>query len=159
MWWIWDFVWVWRGHQRECWRGLVISHEKSSKNLMFLRFFFFFFFSEKWIFANFHLYFQCIQKCILANFHLHFQCIQISESALTLWRHRDVVWISMVLILISMDRESPYLYAGSKYRVSGVPYRKSREGVQQPSFEGRVTKNTSGGLGLMKLPVVQCQIF
>ena len=31
-----------------------------------------------------------------------------------------------------MDRESPYLYAGSKYRVSGVPYRKSREVATTP---------------------------
>ena len=32
--------------------------------------------------------------------------------------------------------------------VSSVPYRKSREGLQQAPFGGRVTKNTSGGRGL-----------
>ena len=51
--------------------------------------------------------------------------------------------------LVSMDRGGPYLYNGSKYRVSGILYRKSREGLQQPPFRGRVTKNTSGGRGLM----------
>ena len=29
-----------------------------------------------------------------------------------------------------------------KIGVSGVPYRKSEEGLQQPPFGGRVTKNT-----------------
>ena len=32
--------------------------------------------------------------------------------------------------------------------VSSVPYRKSREGLQQPLFGGRVTKTASGGRGL-----------
>ena len=50
------------------------------------------------------------------NFDVYLKCIQISEGALTLWRHSDVIWSSMVLILISVDREGPYLYTGSKYR-------------------------------------------
>ena len=70
------------------------------------------------------------EKLIFANFHVHFQCIQISEGALTLWRHSDVIWSSMVLILVSMDRGGPYLYTGSKYMgIAGIPYSKSREGV------------------------------
>ena len=32
--------------------------------------------------------------------------------------------------------------------ISDVPYRKSTEGVSQPPFGGRVTKNTSGVQGL-----------
>ena len=32
------------------------------------------------------------------------------------WCHGDVIWSSVVLIMISMDREDPYLYTGSKYR-------------------------------------------
>ena len=70
---------------------------KSCENPMFL-----WFFSKKLLFANFHVYFQCIQ---------------ISQGALTLWRHSDVIWSSMVLILVSMERGGPYLYTGSKYSV------------------------------------------
>ena len=44
------------------------------------------------------------ETLIFANFYVYFQCIQISEGALTLWRHSDVIWSSMVLILKSMDR-------------------------------------------------------
>ena len=60
-----------------------------------------------------------IKKLIFANFHVYFQCIQISEGALTLWCHSDVIWSSVVLILVSMDRGGPYLYTGSKYRGIG----------------------------------------
>ena len=64
---------------------------------MFLRFF-----REKTHFANFY--------------DVYFQYIQICEGALTLCRHSDAIWSSMVLILVSMDRGDPYLYIGSKYR-------------------------------------------
>ena len=74
--------------------------------------------------------FSFSKKLIFANFHVYFQCIPISEGALTLRRHSDVIWSSMLLILVSVDRGGPYLYTGSKYKsISGVPYRKSREGV------------------------------
>ena len=53
------------------------------------------------------------EKLIFANFHVYFQYIQICEGALTLWGH---IWSLMVLILVSMDREGPYLYTGSKYK-------------------------------------------
>ena len=43
-----------------------------------------------------------------------FQYIQISVSGLTLWRHSDVIWNSMVFIWVAMDRGGPYLYTGSK---------------------------------------------
>ena len=49
------------------------------------------------------------EKLIFANFHIYFQCTQISEGALTLWRHSDVIWSSMVLILVSIDRGGSYL--------------------------------------------------
>ena len=100
---------------------LAYSAKKSCENSMFLRF--------------------LAKKMIFANFHAYFQCIQMSEGVLILWRHSDVIWNSMVLILVSMDREYPYLYTGSKHRVSGVPYRKSREADV-------LQKNTSGGQGL-----------
>ena len=50
------------------------------------------------------------------------------------WGHADFMmsqWYhsSMVHFLVLMDRESPYLYTGSKYRGIGSLYRKSREGV------------------------------
>ena len=47
-----------------------------------------------------------------------------------------------------MVRGSPYLYTGSKYRVSSIPYRKARKGVATTPFGGRVIKSTSGGRGL-----------
>ena len=80
---------------------------KSYENSMFLQFF-----SKKLIFGNIHVYFPWIQ---------------ISESALTLWRHSDVIWSSMVLILVSMDAHTYTLVAN--IGVSGVLHRKSREGV------------------------------
>ena len=51
-----------------------------------------------------------------AYFHIYFQCIQISKDALPLWQHSKIIWSSMVLILVSMDRGGPCLYTGSKYR-------------------------------------------
>ena len=59
----------------------------------------------------------------------------------------DVIWSSMVLILVSMNRGGPYLYTSSKYRVTGVPYSKLREGV---ATRRTCYKNTSGGWGLIK---------
>ena len=56
------------------------------------------------------------ETLIFANFPVYFQCIQISEGALTSRRHSDVIWGSMALILVSMDRGGPHLYSGSKYR-------------------------------------------
>ena len=56
------------------------------------------------------------EKLIFAHFHVYFQCIQISNGALTLWRDSNVIWSSVVLILVSMDRGGSYLYTGSKYR-------------------------------------------
>ena len=53
------------------------------------------------------------EKSIFAHFHLNFQYIQICEGALTLWRHSDVIWNLMVLILVSLDREGSYLYYSS----------------------------------------------
>ena len=55
------------------------------------------------------------EKKMFANFTYYFQCIQISKGALTLWRHSYIIWSSMVLILVSMERGTPYLYTGSKY--------------------------------------------
>ena len=55
------------------------------------------------------------EKLNFAHFHVYFECIQISEGALTLC-HSGVIWSSMVLMLVSVDRGSPYLYTGSKYR-------------------------------------------
>ena len=45
-----------------------------------------------------------------------FNASKISEGALTLWHHSDVIWSSMVLILVSIDRGGPYLYTVSKYK-------------------------------------------
>ena len=50
----------------------------------------------------------------------------------------------MVLILVSMDRGVHTYTLAANMGVSGVLYRKSREG-----FGGRATKNTSGGRGLL----------
>ena len=55
------------------------------------------------------------KKSIVANFHVYFQYVQFCEGALTLWRHCNFIWSSMVLILVSMDRRGPYLYTGNKY--------------------------------------------
>ena len=58
------------------------------------------------------------EKLIFANCHVGpiFSILQISEGVRILWRHSDVIWSSMVLILVSMDRGGPYLYIGNKYR-------------------------------------------
>ena len=101
---------------------LTYSAKKSCENPMFLPFF--------------------GKKLMFVIFHIHFQSIQISEGTLTfsLWRHSDVIYSSMVLILLSMDRGGPYLYTGIKYSVSGILYRKSREGVATiPLRRTRVT--------------------
>ena len=37
------------------------------------------------------------EKSIFANVHVYFQYIQISEGALTLWRHSDVIWSSFYI--------------------------------------------------------------
>ena len=52
------------------------------------------------------------EKSIFANFDAYFQYIQIYEDAMTLWRHSDVIWSSIVLMLVSMDRGC----TGSKFR-------------------------------------------
>ena len=103
---------------------LTYSGKKSCANPMFLRFF--------------------GVKLIFANFHVYFQCIQISEGALTLWLHSDVIWRLIVLILVSMDRGGPYLYTGSKYM--GICTENLRRELQQPSlrrtcYKTRVTKS------------------
>ena len=49
------------------------------------------------------------ESLFFANFHVYFQCIEISDGALTLWRHSDVIWSSKALNLISIDWEGPYL--------------------------------------------------
>ena len=87
------------------------------------------------------------EKLIFANFHVYFQCIQISKGALTLWHHSDVIWSSMVLILVSMDRRGPYLYTGSILNiwVSGIQYRKSREGVATTSLRLHKTPQEDEG--------------
>ena len=66
----------------------------------------------------------------ISSFYDFFQSIQISEGELTLWRHSDVIWSSVVIILVSMNRGGPYQYTGSKYRscIRCSVY-KSREGI------------------------------
>ena len=82
------------------------------------------------------------KKIIFSNFHVYLQCIQISEGVLTLWRHSDVKWSSVVLILVSMDRGGPLV------GVAGILYRKSREGVTTtPFLEDMLQKNTRGNEG------------
>ena len=68
------------------------------------------------------------EKPIFGSLHTYFQYIQICEGALTLWRHSDVIWSLMVLILVSiMDRGGPYTLVANT-GVSSIPYRKSRKG-------------------------------
>ena len=89
------------------------------------------------------------KKVMFANFRVYFQYIKICEGTLTLWRHSDIIWSSMVLILVSMDRGGPYLYTGSKY--SGIKRSVQKiqgGGCNNAPFGECVTKNTSGGRDL-----------
>ena len=88
--------------------------------------FFYYFFSEKVIFANFPVYFQCIQ---------------ISEGVTSY----EVQWYSFWYQWIGEVHTYTLVV---NIGVSGVPYRKSREGVATTRSGGRVTKNISGGRGL-----------
>ena len=96
------------------------------------------------------------EKLIFVNFHVYFQSIQISDGALTLWRHSDVIWSSMVLILVSMNRGGPYLSLVANIGGQGVPYRKSREGVGTTPLRRTCYKNTSGGRVLKSHNILEC---
>ena len=91
------------------------------------------------------------RKIDFANFHVYFQGIKISEGALTLWRHSDVIWSSMILILYQWIEEVHTYTLVVKIGVSSVPYRKSREGVATTPLRRTCYKNTSGGRGLRKM--------
>ena len=58
------------------------------------------------------------QKIIdfLLIFMYIFNTFKFARACWLKWCHGDVIWSSVVLIMISMDREDPYLYTGSKYR-------------------------------------------
>ena len=45
-----------------------------------------------------------------------FNTFKFARARWLKWCHGDVIWSSVVLIMISVDREDPYLYTGSKYR-------------------------------------------
>ena len=71
------------------------------------------------------------KKLILLIFTYTFNASKFLRASL--WLHSDVIWSSMVLILLSIDREGPYLYTGSKYR--GIRHiENSGRGLQQPPF-------------------------
>ena len=81
------------------------------------------------------------ENLIFANFYVYFQCIQVSEGALTLWSHSDVIWSSMVLILVSMDKGGPYLYTGTKYsRIRRSVYNIQGGGCSNPPSEDVLQK-------------------
>ena len=72
-----------------------------------------------------------------------------STCALSLLRHSDVRWSSMVLILAAIWINEVHT-SGSKYRDIRRCVLKIQVGgrsLQQSPFEGRVTKDTSGGRG------------
>ena len=82
------------------------------------------------------------KKLIFAHFHVYFQCIQISEGSLTLYEvtvtSYEVQWYSFWYLWI--EKVHTYTLVAN-IGVSGILYRKSREGLQQPpSFGGCVTK-------------------
>ena len=84
-----------------------------------------------------------------ANFHVIFQRIQISEGMLTLWRHVTLYEVQWYLLWYQWIEEVHIYTLVANIGVSGVPYRKSREGLQHPSLEDVLQKkNTSGGRGL-----------
>ena len=60
--------------------------------------------------------------------------------------HTVIIWSSMVLILVSIDKGGPYLYIGSKYRCIRQAFgiENPGKGLQQPTpFGGRVPKYLS----------------
>ena len=69
---------------------------------------------------------------LLISCIVYFQCIQISLGALTLRRHGDVIWRSMYSFWYQWIEEVHTYTLVAHIWVSGVPYRKSRKGVQQP---------------------------
>ena len=72
--------------------------------------------------------------------------------------HSNVIWGSVILILVSMDRGGPYLYTGCKYRGIENPGRWVQQATTPP-FGGRVTKNTLGGRGLNKYTTIESCLF
>ena len=98
------------------------------------------FLAKMWFFANFHVYFQCIK---IQNFW------GPADFIMSQWHH-----MKFNGTLVSMDRGGQYQYTGSKYRGIRHSLQKIQGGVATPSpFGGHVTKNTSGGQGLMYRPV------
>ena len=76
--------------------------------------------------------------------------IAIFRSGMFLWRHNYVTPWPIVLILVCMNRDGPYLPIDTKINFIGVRFGKSREGMQQPPLVRRVTKNSLVRRGLIK---------
>ena len=62
-------------------------------------------------------------------FAFFYQKTAIFRSCMFLWRHNYVTPRPIVLILVCMDREGPYLPIDTKINFIGVRFGKSREGV------------------------------
>ena len=77
------------------------------------------------------------------------QNIAIFRSAMFLWRHNYVTPWLIVLILVCMSREDPYLPIDTKINFIGVRFGKSGEGVAtNPPWLEVVTKNSLVRRGL-----------
>ena len=71
-------------------------------------------------------------------------------SGMFLWRHNYVTPWLIVLILVCMNKEDPYLPIDTKINFIGGSVRKTWRGLQQPPLIRRVTKNSLLNEGLPK---------
>ena len=110
----------------------IFSQKSCRKNPMFLRFV-----SEKLIFANFHVYIFNASKFLRARW--------LNDVTVTSY---EVQWYSFWYQWIK-EVHTYTLVVNILYQAFCIE--NPGRGLQQPSFRGHVTKNTSGGRGLKSL--------